>query len=108
EAPRYFIGVLVELSPGPDLGHDHFQGGNTLLFMDAHRNAPSVVRGGDRVVLIDGDLDPVAVSGHGLIDGIVHHFIDQMVQSPWTDVAYVHGGSHPYVFHALQGLDTIL
>ena len=45
-----------------------------------HRDAAAIVRNGQGIVLVDVDLNVVAESAHGFIDGVVHQLLDQVVQ----------------------------
>ena len=47
-----------------------------------------------------------AVAGHRFVDGVVHHFVDQVVQTVFADVANVHGGAFSYRFQSFQHLDV--
>ena len=91
QAAGDLVGVVVELAAGMEHGHDHFDGRPAFLGVDVHRNAAAVVRDGDRVVQVDGDADAVAVAGHGLVDGVIHDFIHEMVQAPDVGGADIHG-----------------
>ena len=64
------------------------------------------IREGDtldcEVVGVEDDGDFVAVAGHGLVDGVVDDFVDQMVQAPRVRGADVHG--RPFA-HCLQAFE---
>lgn len=49
--------------------------------MHIDRNASTVIDNGDRVILIDRDIDMSGESGQRLIDRVVDNFIDQMMQT---------------------------
>ncbi len=53
------VGLVVELSPGVELGHHDFGGGPSRLLLDVDGNAAAVVDDGHAVVNVKGDLDPV-------------------------------------------------
>jgi len=44
-------------------------------------DAAAVVGDAHRAVLVDGDGDVVAVAGQCLVDRVVHHFVDEMVEA---------------------------
>ena len=46
------------------------------LRVHIHRDASSVIADRNRAVLIDIHLDPIAIPGHRLIDGVIDHLID--------------------------------
>ena len=47
---------------------------------------------GDRTIGVNGDVDGVAVAGHGLVDRVVDHLVDEVVQTAQGRVADVHAG----------------
>ena len=106
QSARHLVGVLVELAPGVQHGHHHFQGRFLFLLVHVHGDAAAVVLHGDGVVLVDGHLDVRAVSGHGLVDGVVHHLVHQVVQPVLADVADVHGRAFAHGFQPFQHPDA--
>jgi hypothetical protein len=55
---------------------------------------------------VDGDVDVVAVAGQRFVDGVVHHFEDQVVQAGAVrGVANVHARALAHGFQAFQDLD---
>ena len=84
------VGVLVELAACVEDRHDDFESGAVLFLVHVDRDATTIVLNGDGAVFVDSDLDMGAVSGHGLIDGVVYDLIDQVVESAFADVANVH------------------
>ncbi len=55
---------------------------------------------------MDGDQDVVAVAGQGFVDGVVHHFEDQVVQARAIGgVADVHAGALAHGLQAFEDLD---
>ena len=87
-------------------GHDHFQCRLLLLFVEIYRNTTTVILYSDGVVLIDGHLDVVAIAGHGLVNGVVYYFVNQMMQTVLADVANVHGRTFTDSFQTFQHLDV--
>ena len=91
QAAGHLVASVVELAAGMEDGHDHLNGGHMLLGMDVHGNAAAVVTHGDAVVGMQGHRDAVTEAGHGFVDGVVHHFVDKVVQAARVRGAYVHG-----------------
>ncbi len=56
---------------------------------------------------MDGHVDFVAVTGQSFIDGIVHHLIDQMVQTIDPGGADIHGRSFSHRRQALKNLYAV-
>ena len=102
QAAGHLVACVVELAAGVQLGHDDLDGGHAFLGMDADGNATAIVADRDAVVGVERDRDPVAVAGHGLVDGVVDDFVDQMVQAPRVRGADVHG--RPFA-HCLQAFE---
>ena len=66
-------------------GGEHYLDRGPLLHrVVVHRDAAAVVGHPDAAVGEQGDLDEVAVAGQRLIDGVVDHLLDQMVQTALT------------------------
>ena len=78
QAAGDLVAVVVELAAGVQFGHDHLHRGHAFLGMDVHGDAAAVVAHGDAVVGVQDDGDAGAEAGHGLVDGVVHHFVHQM------------------------------
>ena len=106
QTPGDLVAVLVEFSAGTNLGHHDLQGTDAFLLVDADRNAPAVVVDGHPIAGRDGHADGVTVSGKGLVNRVVDHLVDQVVQSPCAHISDVHRGTLPHVFHALEGLNA--
>ncbi len=92
----HLVGVVVKLASGMQLGHDHLYGRHAELGMNIHGNAASVVTHGDAVVHMQDHFHMGTVPGHGFVNGIVHHFIDKMMQSVRIGTAYIHGRALAY------------
>ena len=56
---------------------------------------------------MDGDFDLVGVTGERFVHRVVHHFIDQMVQSHLAGGTDVHGGTFAHRLHAAQHFDGV-
>ena len=86
----HFVGVLIELTAGMQHGHHDLQGRLMLLRMHIHRDTTTVILHRDRIVLIDVNSYLRAETCQGLVDRVVHHLINQVVQALLRDVADVH------------------
>src|SRR4029079_14426271 len=62
QAAGDLVARAAELAAGVEHGHHDLGGGAALLRHDVDRDAAAVVLDGDRVVEVDHDLDPVAVT----------------------------------------------
>ena len=107
EAAGDLVGAGIELAAGVEAGHDHLHRGQVFPGVQVHGNAPAVVFHGDAVIRMDGDLDVVAMPAHGLVDGVVHHLVDQVVEAFGAGIADVHGRPFPHGLQALEDLDLV-
>ena len=104
-----FIRRRVELAPGVQLGHHDLSSGN-FFAIDIHRvdgNAAAVIDHRDGVVDVDGNLDLVGEAGERFVNGVVHYFVNEMVQPQLTRRPDVHGGAFADGFHAAQHFDRV-
>ena len=49
----------------------------------------------------------VAVAGQGFVDGVIDHFVDQVMQSHFAGRADIHGGPQAHRLQAFQHFDTL-
>ena len=105
EAAGDLVAAAAELAAGVEDGVNDLQSGLAGLGLDVHGDAAAVVHHGDGVALVDGDLDLRAVACQGLIDGVVHDLVHQMVETGGGGGANVHTGTLPDSFQSLQDLD---
>ncbi len=73
--------------------------------------APVVAHG--HAVFLDGDIDDFAVAVHELVDGVVHHLLQEhvdavVVRRAVALLADVHAGSRPDVLVPIQGYNVII
>ena len=85
QATGNLVGILIELATGVQHAH-HDLGCRPLRFMlvvefDASRNSATVVTDRYRTVGMNGNHDVVTVTSQGLIDGVIDHFEDHVVQA---------------------------
>ena len=102
----HLVGTFVELSSGMEYGHYDFQGGLLFFLVKVHGDSSTVVLYCDGVVFVDCYFYMCAISGECFIDGVVHDFINQVVQAFFADIADVHGGTLTYGFQAFEYLDV--
>ena len=88
-------------------GHNQFQGGYLFDGVLIHRNTPAIVLNSNRVIFMDGHADFCTVAGKGLINGVIHHLINKVVQSLFSSIANVHGRSFAYCLKTVKYLYLI-
>lgn len=68
------IGAATEFAAGVQLGHHQFEAGQPALLLGVDRDTAAVVLYLDRVILVQDHGDLGAVSGQGLVDGVIDDF----------------------------------
>ena len=108
QAAGDLVGVLVEFSAGMQLGHDDFGGGHAFFLVDVGGDAAAIVAHGAGAVGVQHHVDAVGMAGQRFVHGIVHHFIDHVVQARAViGVADIHAGALAHGIQALQHLDAV-
>ena len=75
--------------------------------MHLDRDAAAVVLDRDRAVVVDRHGDLRGVAGHGLVDRVVDHFVDQVVQPAERGVGDVHAGPLADVLQVAEVLQVL-
>ena len=96
QAAGHRVGLAAELPARVQGGHHHLKGRPLLHRVVVHRDAAAVVIHPDPAVGEQGDLDPVTEPGERLVDRVVHHLMDEMVQATFAGRADVHTGALAY------------
>ena len=99
---RNFVRVLVEFSACVEDGHNHLERRSIFLFLNVGRNSPPVVFNADGSVGIDGHIDIRAIACKSFVDGVVHNFIDKVMQPPDADVADIHRRPSAHGFESFE------
>ena len=100
-----FVGVVVELGAGAELRQAKLEAGHLELLIEPDRNAAPVVFDRDAPVGLDLDRELRAVTGHGLVDRVVHDFLYEVVQAAGRRIGDVHTRTLTDVLGALEHLD---
>ncbi len=98
---------LAELAARVQDGHDDLERGLLLLGHLRDGDTPAVVGHGDRVVGVDRDVDTAAEAGKRLVDRVVDHLVDEVVQPPDPGGSDVHAGALADGFEAFQDGDVL-
>ena len=107
KAAGILIGFVVEFSAGVQLGINHLYGGNAQLRVNVRGHAPAVVGNLAGAVLFQGNGNFTGEAVGGLVNGVVHDFPDQMMQSPGTGGANIHTRTHANGVQSFQNLDVL-
>ncbi len=106
QAAGYLVAVVVELSAGVQHGHDDLRGRNVFFLVDVRRNTASIVGNRDRTIIEDRHRDMVAIARQGLVDRVVHHLEDHVVQAgAIMHIADIHAGTLANRFETAQDGD---
>ena len=108
QAARNLVGIVVEFSAGVQLGHDDLGRRHALLVVDAGRDAAPVVADGAGAVGVEGDGDELRVAGERLVDGVVDHLVDHVMEAgAVVGVADIHARALAHRVQAPEHLDRI-
>ena len=80
QAAGDLVAVLVELAAGVQHRERQFNGRDTGFGVDLHGNSAPVVDNRDGIIAMNRDVDGGGVASHRLVDRVVDHFVDEMVQ----------------------------
>ena len=73
--------------------HNNLERTLMLLRMHIHRYTTTVILNSDRIILIDMNGYLAAESRKSLIDRVIYHFINKVVQALLRDVTDIHRGA---------------
>ncbi len=108
QAARHLVGVLIELPAGMELGHDDLGRRNALALVDVGRDAAAVVAHRAGAVRVERDSHLLGVACERLVDGVVHHLVDHVVETgAVVGVADVHARPLAHRVEALEDLDQL-
>ncbi len=106
QAARHRVAAAAELSSRVEDRHDHLKRGLALNGVHVDRNAAPVVRGAHAAVFEQSDGDGVAMPGEGLVHGVVHDLVDQVVKTPLPRGADIHAGALAHGLETLENRDV--
>ena len=106
QSSRNLIGIFIEFTTCTNFGHYHLQCRFLFFFVKIYRNTTTVITNRNPVSFMNGNTNRVTMSCQSLINRVIHHFVNQMVQTTRPNITDVHRWSHPYVLHPFQGLNT--
>ena len=107
QAAGDLVAVAAELAAGVELRQDDRERGQALLRDHVDRDARAGVANGHRVVRMDRDVDEVVAAGERLVDRVVDHLVDEVVEAARARRADVHPGPQPDRLEALEDGDVL-
>lgn len=96
------VGAAAELAARVQLGHHDLDAGQAGLRLDVDRDAAAVVADLDRAVVVQDDLDVVAVASQRLVDGVVDDLPQAVHQTAAVGGSDVHARALAYGLEALE------
>ena len=101
------VALAAELAARVQHGQTDLHGRAVQLGMNAHREAAAVVPNLAGAVLMQDDLDVGAVARQRFVNGVIHDFINAVMQSAVIRGANVHAGTLANSFQTFQHLDLV-
>jgi hypothetical protein len=99
--------TVAELAAGVQDGEHDLERGPVLLLHLRDGDAAAVVRDGDRIVRVQRHRDGVAITGERLVDRVVDHLVDEVVQAPDPGRADVHARTLAHRLEPLEDRDVL-
>ena len=106
QAARDLVAVTAELAPCVQLRQDDRERRETLLRNDLHGDAGAGIADGHGVVRMEDDVDVIVAPGERLVDGVVDHLVDEVMEAAGAGRADVHARPQPDGLEALQNGDV--
>jgi hypothetical protein len=107
EAAGDLVALAAELPTGVELRQHHRHSGQTLLRHHVDRDPGAVVRDRHGVVRMDSHVNRVGASRKGLVDRVVDHLVDEVVETSGARRADVHARSQPNRLETLENGDVL-
>ena len=98
------VASAAELAARVQHGVDDLKRGAARLRLNVDRNAAAVIHNGDGVALVDRHLNFRAVARKRFVNGVIHNFIDKVVQAAHRRRADVHARA---LAHRLKPLENL-
>src|SRR5699024_4065775 len=102
EAAGHLVAAAAELAAAAERGEGDLDAGHLEPGVHVGRDATAVVGHATAAVRQQGDVDAVAVAGHGFVDGVVPDLPHQVVEARDPRAADVHAGALAHVREALE------
>ncbi len=101
------VAAAAELASSVEARHHQLEGGKAFFPVDVDGDTAAVVIHLDAAVGEKRHHDASGVAGQRLVDGVVDHLVDQVVQAGGARRADVHARTPPHVLPALEDLDLL-
>ena len=99
------VASAAELAARVQHGVDDLKRRTARLRLNVDRNAAAVIHNGDGVALVDRHLNFRAVARERLVDGVIHNFVDEVMQAAHRRRADVHARALAHRLQSFEHLD---
>ena len=99
------IASAAELAARVQHGVDDLERGAPRLRLNVDGDTAAVIHNGDGVALVDRHLDLRAVARKRLVDGVIHNFVNEVVQSARGRGADIHARALAHRLQSFEHLD---
>ena len=106
QAARHLVAFAAELAARVQDGQDDLDRRLAAL-VHVDGDASPIVDDSDAVVLFNRHVNMVAIAGQSLVNRVVDHLVDEMVQAALRRAADIHARALSYGFQAFQNLNLI-
>jgi len=96
---------LPELTAGVQVGEHQLHSGYAELGVNVHRDTTAVVDNGDGATLVNLNNNLGAIACQVLVDGVIKHLKNAVVQAAFIRIAYVHARALTDGLQTLQLVD---
>ena len=105
-ASHFVAGILAaKLAAGMQHGIHDRDSRDAQFGLDIHRDTAAVITDFNDIARLDGHFNMGAVPGQSFIDGVIHDFINQMMQTGRACGTDIHAGALAHSFQPFQDLD---
>ena len=101
------IAILTEFTTGVKHRKHDLQSRAMLLLVHTRRDTTSVIFHPDGIPWKNAYIDIRTEASHSLIYTVIHHLIDQVMQTSLGDVTYIHRRSLSNGLQAFEDLNTV-
>ena len=106
QAARHLVALAAELAARVQDGQDHLNRRLAAL-MHIDGDTSPIVDDSDAVIPFDRHVNMVTIASQSLVDRVVDHLVDEMVQAALRRAADVHARALSYGFQTFQNLNLI-
>ena len=107
QAAGYLISPTAEFSASMQNRKDDLNCRNSSLLLNPYRNSTTIIHNSDGIILVNGYLNILAISGQSLIYRIVYNLVYQVMKTCRRSAANIHARPFPDCLKPLQNLNLV-